>query len=91
MIVVTVAESEVGDVQWPNLPKLIVALDNTDWNDLVVVTDTYFFRMPPPVQVELQLTVVPAVHSQNTLLVAVTPVRPVAFCAVELMPDESSG
>ena len=88
---VTVAETDVGDVQCPKLPKLSVPLENTDENDLVAVTATYFLRTPPPVHVELQLIEVPAVHSQNTLLLAVTPVNPVAFCAVELMPEESEG
>src|SRR5690349_13340680 len=82
---VTEAESEVGGVQLPNEPNLIVACRKTEVKDLVVVTVMYFLGEPPPVQVEVHETVVPAVHSQNTVLFAVTPESPVAFLAVKLM------
>src|SRR5258708_26022037 len=88
---VTVADELVGGVQLPKLPKLRVVTDSTEEKDFVVVTVTYFFRSAPPLQVELQLTVTPEVHSQNTLLVAVAPLRPAAFCAVVFMPELSDG
>jgi hypothetical protein len=76
---VTVAVVDVGGVQLPKLPKLKVGTVSTEVNGLVVVTVTYLFRIALPLQVEVQLTVTPEVHSQKTLLLAVTPVRPVAF------------
>ena len=88
---VTVADTEVGGVQLPKLPKLMVVTESTEENDFVAVTRTYFLGEPPPEQVVPQVAVVPAEHSQNTLLVAVTPVSAVEFCAVELMPVESLG
>jgi hypothetical protein len=55
----------------------------------VVVTVMYRRGLPPPLQVDVQETAVPETHSQNTEFVAVTPVNPVAFCAVVLMLAES--
>jgi len=83
---VTVADTEVGIVQ---LPKRKVETESAAENDFVVVTATYFFLVLQLVLQSLILT--PDVHSQNTSGVAVTPVRPVAVCAVEVMPVVSSG
>src|SRR5579883_911086 len=82
---VTDADTDVGGVQLPNEPKLSVDSDRNELNVLVVVTVTYFLRVLV-LQVVEQETVVPFTHSQNTELLAVTPVRPVALTAVELMP-----
>jgi len=38
MIKVTDAETDVGGVQLPKLPKLVVAVVSTEVNDVVVVT-----------------------------------------------------
>ncbi len=83
---VTVADTEVGIVQFP---RRKLETESAAENALVVVTLTYFLGEPPPGQDVPHVAggVWPAVHSQNTLLVAVTPVRPVAFCAVVLVPD----
>ena len=40
-------------------------------------------------QIVVHATAVPLTHSQNTVLVAVTPLRPVAVCAVEFMLADS--
>src|SRR5689334_7899786 len=90
---VTEAVALVGGVQLPKLPNLVVAWPSTDVNDAVVVTVMYVFRTALPVQVVLHETAVPGAdeHSQNTELLAVTPVRPVAFCAVVEMLAVSVG
>ena len=88
---VTDEDTVVGGVQDPKLPKLKVVTASTDEKDFVAVTVTYFFRRAPPLQLERQLTATPETHSQKTLLVAVTPLRPVAFCAVVLMAVELPG
>ncbi len=87
---VTVADTVAGIVQ---LPKRKAETESVGENALVVVTLTYFLGKPPPGQgaPHAAAGVWPAVHSQNTLLVAVTPVRPVAFCAVVLVPDAPVG
>ncbi len=83
------ADTEVGGVQLPNDPKLKVGFDRNDVNGLVVFTVMYFLSVWPVPHVVEQDTLTPAVHSQNTVLVAVTPERPVAFCAVAMMLAES--
>ena len=85
----TEPDNDVGAFQLPYLPKAWVVELSMEVKVAEVVTLTYFLGLVPPVQVEVQDTVVPDVHSQNTVLVAVTPVSPVAFCAVVLMLSDS--
>ena len=83
----------MGGVQLPSQPldpfrpKVVVAGPSTEEKGAVAETVMYLLRTALPVQVEVHKTDVPGAdeHSQNTLLVAVTSVRPVAFCAVVLM------
>lgn len=86
---VIVAEVEVGAVKFPKAPKLTEPFVSTEEKGLLAVTVRYFFKVCPEEQVVVHATDVPFTHSQNVVLDAVTPLRPVAFCAVVLMPEES--
>src|ERR1700742_3992706 len=90
MIVGIVADVVVGGVQLPKLPKLIELPVMTDAKGLLAVTVRYFFSVWPEPQVVVQETDVPLVHPQNVECEAVTPVSPVAFCAVVVIAAVAS-